>query len=134
MALYRPTKIPSDDVDAEDVAVATSLQLRRAGQATGQASGMIGAIRTVTAAGYISSTDTIVRGNTTAAGFTLTLPRISEYAKMIVYVVRSSGANTLTVASRGTDTIDGGASIAVTKMRMIYPTNNSAWESRVVEV
>lgn len=129
MALYRATKIPSDGVDAEDVAVATSLQLRRAGAATGQAAGMVGAVRTVTAAGYISSTDTVVRGDTTAAGFTLTLPRISEYAKMIVYVMRSAGANTLTVASRGTDTIDGAASIAVTSLKIIFPVSNSAWVS-----
>ena len=126
-AIVRPIAIPTQDVEAPDVATATNLQLRTFGQATKAGAGFAGSVRTLTAATYISSTDFIVRGDTTAAGFTLTLPRISEYSRMIVLVIRSAGANTLTLASRGSDTINGGASVAVTSMVLVYPVSNSAW-------
>ncbi len=130
----RPIQLPASGVDASGVAVASTLANKRTAVAINQGAGFIGGVRTVTGSTYVSSTDTIVRGDTTAAGFTLRLPRISEYSRNFFLVVRSAGVNTLTLATRGTETIDGGASVAITKMRLVYPTTNSAWETRVIEV
>lgn len=126
-AISRPKPIASDGVEAGDVATATTQQLKLMGQATGVGAGLTGAVRTVTARTYISSTDFIVRGDTTAAGFTLTLPTVGEYSRNFWLVIRSAGANTLTLAARGTDTINGGASITVTNMVIVYAVNNSSW-------
>jgi hypothetical protein len=131
MALYRPQRIPSEGVDASGVAVATSVQLRRAGQATGQAAGMIGANRKVTGSTFIASTDSLVLADTTTGAITLTLPRISEYSKMQVWIKRYAGVNTLTVEPRGSDTIDGGASVTVTAAVLLTPIDNSDWHVAV---
>ncbi len=131
-ASITPSPIPTQAVDAPDVATATNLQLRRMGQATKAGAGFAGSVRTLTGATYISSNDFIVRGDTTSAGFTLTLPSISEYSRMIVLVIRSAGANTLTLASRGSDTINGAASIAVTNMVLVYATSNSTWVATTI--
>lgn len=132
-AQSRPVPLPVTGVDATTVATAATQANKRTASAINTGAGTVGGVRTVTAATYIASTDTIVQGDTTAAGFTLTLPLVSEYTRNIFYVVRSAGANTLTLAARGSDTIDGGASVAITKLRMVYATTNSTWISRVIE-
>lgn len=126
-AISRPKPIPAEGVEAGDVATATTQQLRLMGQATAHGAGLTGAVRTLTAAASIASTDFIVRGDTTAAGFTLTLPRVGEYSRNFWLVIRSAGANTLTLAARGSDTINGGATVAVTSMVVVYAVSNSAW-------
>ena len=79
-------------------------------------------------------TDTQIEADTTAAGFTLRLPRISEYSRNRWKVRRSAGANVLTIAPRGSDTINSSATIAVTKQVEIYAVTNSNWRAIVVEV
>lgn len=128
-----PQPIPSTPgVTPTQVAVAASNQNQRIGQATRAGAGQSGGARIVTAAAAIASTDTYVGGDTTAAGFTITLPKVSEYRNMIVYVELYAGANVLTLAARGADTIDGGASIAVTKMVKVFPVTNAKWHAVVV--
>lgn len=125
--IARPKPIPADGVEAGDVATATTQQLKLMGQVTAQGAGLTGAVRTLSATGFIASTDFIVRGDTTGAGFTITLPKVGEYSRNFWLVIRSAGANTLTLASRGSDTINGAASIAVTSMVIVYAVSNSAW-------
>lgn len=124
-----PQPIPSEGVQTADVAVAATVQLTKVGQATKQGMGQTGGVRTVSAATYIASTDTIVEGDTTSAGFTLTLPTVAEYSRMYVYVERLKGANTLTIAARGTDTIDGAATVTVTTLTMFFPVDNATWHA-----
>lgn len=130
----RPIPLPTDGVDAPAVAAAATLANKRTAVAINQGAGFIGGVRTVTGSTYVASTDTIIRGDTTAGAVTLRLPRISEYSRNFFLVVRAAGANTLTLATRGSETIDGGASVAITKLRLVYPVTNSAWETRVIEV
>lgn len=126
-AIYRTKPIPSLGVEVGDVAVAASQQLKLAATASASGAGMAGTTRTVTSRTFIASTDYIVRGDTSSAGFTITLPKVSEYSRQTWRIVRSAGANTLTLAARGSDTINGAASIAVTNMVLVYATNNAAW-------
>ena len=132
-----PTNIPSPklattDVDAEEVATQTQVALRRQNQAVRQGAGQAGGIRIVDADGGIASTDTFVLGDTTVATVTLTLPLVSEYTRMYVFVERYAGANTFTVAPRGTDTIDGGGSITVTKFTILFPAVKGDWHAIVL--
>lgn len=131
-SIIRPKPIPTEGVEVGDVATAANVQLKLVGQATAQGAGFQGSVRTLTAASSISSTDFIVRGDTTAAGFTLTLPKVAEYSRNIWLVIRSGGANTLTLAARGSDTINGGASISVTSMVIVYATSNTAWTATTI--
>lgn len=126
--ISRPKPIPSEGVEAGDVATAVTSQLRLMGQVTAQGAGLTGAVRTLTAAASISSTDLIVR---IPNGITATLPMVGEYSRNFWLVKAVSGIGTL--AARGSDTIDGGASISVTKMRIVYAISNSAWESVIWE-
>lgn len=131
-SIARPKPIQSEGVEAGDVATAVTTQLRVMGQATAQGAGLTGAVRTVRARTYISSTDFIVRGDTTGGAFTLTLPKVQEYSRNFWLVIRSAGANTLTLAARGSDTINGAASIAVTSMVIVYATSNTAWTATTI--
>jgi len=116
-----------------DLAASATVQNKRTASVINVGAGSNGGVRTVTAATFISSTDSLVRGDTTSAGFTLTMPRVSEYPRNTWFIQRSAGANTLTLAARGSDTIDGAASITVTKMRKIFAVDNSSWITTVVE-
>jgi hypothetical protein len=131
-SISRPAPIPSQGVEAGDVATSVSRQLRVMGQATAAGAGLTGAVRTVAAAASIASTDFIVLGDTTSAGFTLTLPKVGEYSRNFWLVLRSAGANTLTLASRSGETINGAASIAVTSMVIVYATSNTAWTATTI--
>ena len=51
---------------------------------------------------------------------------------MIVDIERYAGANTLTVAPRGSDTVDGAGSTTVTKMTRFFPVNNARWHAVVI--
>lgn len=128
MPLYVPTPPIKGDT-ADTVGQAATQAIKRVSQGVKAGAGQTGGIRTVDADTFISSLDTLLRGDTTSAGFTLTLPLVSEYTRGIFEVVRSAGANTLTVAARGSDTINGGASITVTKLTKIYPVDNASWEA-----
>lgn len=84
---------------------------------TGQliVAGVRTAVRTLTAAATLTTTDYTIFANTTAGGFTLTLPtavgvngRTYEIKKI------SNDGNTLTIATTSGQTIDGAASFATT--------------------
>lgn len=133
-APIQPQPIPSTgNVSASVVAVAASVQLSRVGQATRSGSGQTGATRIVTSASFITSTDTWVGADTTAAGFTLTLPLASAYRAMYVYVERYAGANTLTIAPQGSDTIDGSSTLTVTKTTRLFPIQPGLWHALVIQ-
>jgi len=131
--ISRPSPIAPVD-DASTVAIASTLANKRAASVINLGAGVSGGVRTVTASTYISSTDTQIEADTTAAGFTLRLPRISEYSRNRWKVRLSAGANVLTIAPRGSDTINSSATIAVTKQVEIYAVTNSNWRAIVVEV
>ena len=124
---YKPPPFPSLGATPESVAVAGTVLTRRMNTSLRQAGGQNGARRIVTAATYIASTDTWVGGDTTAAGFTLTLPSASDYSSMVVDLELYKGANALTIAARGTDTIDGAATVTVTARKTFRSINNSVW-------
>lgn len=126
-ANYRPPPLPSKDVTAPDVAVSSTVLTRRMNASLRQAGGFSGSGRTVTASTFLSSTDCFVWADTTAGAITLTLPFIKEYTRMWIIVERVGGANNLTISPRGSDTIDAGGSIVVTKATMLSPRTNSDW-------
>lgn len=128
----RPVPIAATD-DASSVAIAATVANKRTASVINYGAGTNGGVRTVTASTFISSTDTQIEGDTTAAGFDLRLPRVSEYPRNQWLVRRSAGANALTVSARGSDTINGGANITVTKQVRIYAINNAAFTAIVVE-
>ena len=124
----RPDPIPTLNVTASDVAAASTVTTERLNTSIRQAGGFNGAGRTVTASTFISSTDYFVWADCTAGNITLTLPRVSEYTRMVVFVQKIDvTANTLTVTPNGTDTIDTAGSLAVTKTVMLSPRTNSDW-------
>ncbi len=67
----------------------------------------------------VAATHTITGGalfpcDTTAGGFTITLPSAEAYAGRVITIKKMVAANTLTVAAGGGDTIDGSASLPFT--------------------
>lgn len=126
-ANFRPAPLPTQNANAPAVASAATVALRRMNTALRQAGGAVAAGRTVTDDTYVSSTDGYLLGDTTANDVTLTLPFVAEYTRMVVTIAMLAGANTLTVAANGTDTIDGAASITVTKATTLSPTDSSTW-------
>ncbi len=128
----RPVPIAAVD-DAGSVAVSATVANKRTASVINYGAGTNGGIRTVTGSTFVSSTDTQIEGDTTSAGLTLTMPYVHEYTRNQWRIRRSAGANTLTVAARGSDVINGAASIAVTKQVLIYATDNSSWTAIVVE-
>lgn len=128
-----PQPIPSTaGVTPSQVAVATSNQQSRIGQATRAGAGQSGGARIVSASGSISSTDTYVGADTSGAAVTLTLPKVSEYRSLIVYVEQYVAGHTLTLAARSGDTIDGAATLTVTKMVKVFPVSNSDFHAVVI--
>lgn len=78
----------------------------------------------------IVTTDNIIRGDTTSAGFTVTLPTIAT-SKGKKFVVKNIGVNLLTVAGHGAETIDG--SNTYTSMSAQYNSvtvfnNGTTWD------
>lgn len=70
-------------------------------------------VRSVSAAAAVRLTDRTILGNTTTAGFTVTL--LSAVANHVPVQIRNTGSvNTLTVAAAGGQTIDGSATKALT--------------------
>ena len=124
---YRSQPLPTDNVQAPDVATASNVQFRRLSQSQKTGGGGIGARRILTSDTFISSTDSLVLVDTTAAGVTLRLPKATEYPTMQVQIQRLVGANTLTIVPRGTDTIDGAASLVVTATVTLTPQDNATW-------
>lgn len=61
--------------------------------------------RTLSASGDILSTDDIVLGDTTAGAITLTLP-LAKGGKVYI-ILKSAGANSVTIQTSGSDTISG---------------------------
>lgn len=76
----------------------------------------------------ISSVDGVVKADTTAAGVTATLPSAKDYPDAVVRAVLSAGANTFTLAARGSDTIGGGASVSVTTPVSYHSDGVSNWD------
>lgn len=130
--ISRPSPLAPVD-DASTVAISATLANKRVASVINLGAGVTGGVRTVTASTYISSTDSQIEADTTAVGFTLRLPRISEYSRNAWLVRRSAGLNVLTIAPRGSDTINSSATIAVTKQVRIYAVTNSNWRAIVVE-
>lgn len=122
-------------VPASTVAVATSNQLQRVSQASRSGAGQTGGARIITANGSVASTDTFVGADTTSNMVTLTLTKVSEYRSAIFRTQRYKGANTFTVLPNPntSDTIDGNASLVVTKMVELFPIDNATWHFVVVE-
>ena len=133
-ASYKVVPLPSQNVDAAQVAVAATVSQRRMNTAINQASGIAKQNRSVTASTFLSSTDGSVFVDTTAAPVTVTLPRVSEYTKMVITVQRKAGANTLTVArnANSSDTIDGATSVTVTKSTTFTPQTSTDWHVEMV--
>jgi len=132
-AQLRPVPLPSDGVDSTAVAISSTVANKRTAAALNQGAGLIGGVRTLTEDDFISSTDGIVQADCTAGNITLTLPEVGEYARNWWFLRRSAGANTFTVAARGSDQIDGGASITVTKMVLVFAVTNADWQSVILE-
>lgn len=114
-------------VASQNVAVGTTVQLKSIQQRLRQGGGVFNARRVVTASDLISSTDQVIYADTTSGNITMRLPKASEYPFMQVYVKRSAGANTLTVAARTGDTVDGGASVTVTNAVLFQPKDKTTW-------
>ena len=90
---------------------------KRLATSTNSAAGEFAGYRTISADSLVASTDRTVVADTTAAGVTATLPLAREYPGLTVAFKRIAGANPFTVAARGSDTVDGGASVTVTTPR-----------------
>jgi len=84
-------------------------------------------VRSVSSTASVRLTDRVILGNTTSAGFTVTL--LSAVANQVPVTIRNTGsANTLTVAAAGAQTIDGSATKALTagqSARLV--SNGSNW-------
>ena len=106
-----------------------NLEFGRIGTAINGGGGESTAVRTVTASGDLTSVDGTVLGDTTAGAVTLTLPTAAQYPGMRVTVKRVAGANTLTVAPRAGDTINGGASVAVTTAQTFQSRGTTDWQT-----
>lgn len=82
-------------------------------------------VRSVSATASLRLTDRIILGNTTSAGFTLTL--LSAISMQNTIWVRNTGsANTLTIACVGGQTIDGSATKALTTGQNTRLVSNGA--------
>lgn len=80
--------------------------------------------------GYtIGDTDDIVTGDTTSAGFTLTLPAAASSTGKIVTVVKTIAANTLTIQGAGSELINGSNTLALTTQYSCRTLvcNGTAW-------
>ena len=112
---------------AQNVAQGTTVQLKNIQQRLKQGGGVFNARRKVTASDLISSTDQVILADTTAIAIAMRLPKASEYPFMQVYVTKTAGANALTVTPRTGDTIDGAASLTVTKTVLLQPKDKTTW-------
>jgi len=79
----------------------------------------------------MTASDRLIYGDTTSAGFTLTLPAANAVqANTVVSVEKVVAANTLTVQRAGTDTINGGTSVTLTSNRSrwdLVSNGSTAW-------
>ncbi len=65
----------------------------------------------------------VIKADTTAAAFTITLPKAAPHAGRLVYIKRiNAGANVLTIDGDGAETIDGAATATLT----------AQWESKTI--
>lgn len=99
--------------------------LQRLAQPTG--------LRSVTVATtyQITRDDGVVRGDTTSAGFTVTLPPVAMMTGQVVWVKKvSTDGNTLTVEGSGAETIDGAANKAWTTAWLArgFFSNGVTWD------
>src|ERR1700682_2734096 len=69
-------------------------------------------VKTVTATYQAVPEDSVILGNTNAAPFTITLPSCGE-ANGVEITVKNITANTLTLVPKGSDTIEGNASVTM---------------------
>ena len=113
----------------ETILDSVNTEFNRVGTSVNGAGGIATAIRTVTASTNLTSVDGTVYGNTTGGAVTLTLPTASQYPGLVLCVKRSAGANTLTVAPSGSDTIDGGGSVSVTTAQYFQSNGTSGWQT-----
>ena len=135
MSVFRPSPIPSgENVDATTVAIGANIQLKRVSQAQKSAAGQLGARRTIKSSTFLSSTDTSILADTTASPISLRLTLCSEYSTINFLARRSAGANTFTLTPRGADTINSGASLAVTAMVRVEvdPSNKTNFLAVVI--
>lgn len=128
---FRATRLPITGPEQVDnprtVAQAANLEGRRLERSMNQGGGTVAARRTVSADTNISSTDTFVFGDTTAGAVTLTLPKAAKYPFSNFCIKRVAGANTLTLAARSGETIDGSASVSITAAQWVVPANLTTW-------
>jgi hypothetical protein len=86
--------------------------------------------RTLAAADTARLTDYFLECDTTAAGFTVTLPSVlSAKGQLLVPIKTDATTNTLTVAAAGSETINGASSVAVSTRFGGFPLycDGSAW-------
>lgn len=122
-----PTQIQTLKSVIKEMAQEAYRERLRQATAINSAAGESAGYRTVSDDDFVSSTDRTVGTDTTANAVNLTLPLISEYPGQTFCFLVVAGANVLTVLPRGSDTINGGASIAVTVPQWIQAdsiTNN----------
>lgn len=72
------------------------------------------AIKSVTAAYTATALDHTILANAAGGAFTVTLPKAADNKGKILCVKRTnSGANAVTIARQGSDTIDGAATVTL---------------------
>jgi hypothetical protein len=73
-----------------------------------------GSVRTVTAAHTVTREDEVVLADAAGGAFSVTLPLARDFPRQRKSIKRlNSGANAVTIARSGSDTLDGGTSISL---------------------
>lgn len=124
----RPVTLPTGEgVSPEGTAIAQNVNNKRIATALQQAGGNAGA-RTVLDADFnVSSALTVYLVDTSGGAVDGTLPFAAEYPFQMFWFKRVAGANTFTLNAQSGDTIDGGASLAVTDGITVVPQDGNEW-------
>lgn len=93
-------------------------------------------VRTFAAAATMHESDALCLCDGTSA-FALTLPAANTWSSRdvkktpILFFIHTTGANNVTLTAAGSDTIDGGATLALasTKRKILVSDGNTAWYS-----
>lgn len=85
----------------------TTQERQRTASAVNATGGIRGRYRTVTADGFVNSTDRTIAFDTTAGNVEMTLPVTTQYPGLELRGLVVDASNTATFAPRGAETIDG---------------------------
>lgn len=86
------------------------------------------AVTTQTSAYQITTSDSVILANTTSGSFAVTLPNAAGVTKAF-HIKKIAAANTLTINTTSSQTIDGGTSIAITALdeAITVVSDNTNW-------